>query len=38
MTVAAVSSSPHAEHDGRTVWFCGEGCRRAFLADPAAYA
>jgi xanthine dehydrogenase accessory factor len=37
MTVAAVPSSLNAEHDGRTVWFCGEGCRRAFLADPASY-
>jgi xanthine dehydrogenase accessory factor len=38
MTVAAVPSSLHAEHEGRTVWFCGEGCRRAFLAAPASYA
>jgi xanthine dehydrogenase accessory factor len=36
--VAAVPSSLHVQHEGRTVWFCAEGCRRAFLADPAAYA
>ncbi|MGY1603894.1 XdhC family protein [Geodermatophilus sp. SYSU D00815] len=38
MTVAAVGSSLHADVDGVRTWFCGEGCRRAFLADPAAYA
>ncbi|MGY1619600.1 XdhC family protein [Geodermatophilus sp. SYSU D00691] len=38
MTVAAVESSPHADVDGVRTWFCGEGCRRAFLADPAAHA
>ena len=38
MTVPAVPSSVHVELDGRTVWFCGDGCRRAFLADPASYA
>jgi YHS domain-containing protein len=26
------------EHDGRTYGFCRSGCRRAFEADPAAYA
>jgi xanthine dehydrogenase accessory factor len=25
------------ERGGRTVWFCGSGCRKAFLADPDAY-
>lgn len=25
------------EHDGRTYGFCGPGCRREFLEDPAAY-
>jgi xanthine dehydrogenase accessory factor len=38
MTVAAVDSSPHATVDGITTWFCCEGCRTAFLADPARYA
>jgi xanthine dehydrogenase accessory factor len=38
MTVAAVDSSPHATVDGLTTWFCCEGCRTAFLADPARYA
>jgi xanthine dehydrogenase accessory factor len=38
MTVAAVDSSPHAEVDGVRSWFCGEGCRAAFLADPVRYA
>jgi xanthine dehydrogenase accessory factor len=38
MTVAAVDSSPHATVDGRTTWFCCEGCRKAFLADPTRYA
>ncbi|MHB1738399.1 MAG: XdhC family protein [Actinomycetes bacterium] len=38
MTVAAVEASLHVEHDGRRVWFCGTGCRDAFLATPGAYA
>jgi len=38
MTVAPVDSSPHATVDGVTTWFCCEGCRTAFLADPARYA
>jgi xanthine dehydrogenase accessory factor len=38
MTVVAVRSSLHAELDGRTVWFCGEGCRRAFLENPGNHA
>jgi xanthine dehydrogenase accessory factor len=33
-----VPSSLSAEVDGTIVWFCGEGCRTAFLADPARYA
>jgi xanthine dehydrogenase accessory factor len=37
MTVATVPASLHVEHAGRTVWFCGPGCERAFLADPAGY-
>jgi xanthine dehydrogenase accessory factor len=38
MTVAPVESSPHATVDGVTTWFCCDGCRTAFLADPARYA
>jgi len=38
MTVAAVDSSAHATADGTTWWFCCDGCRTAFLADPARYA
>jgi xanthine dehydrogenase accessory factor len=38
MTVAAIDSSLHATVDGGTTWFCCEGCRTAFLADPARYA
>jgi xanthine dehydrogenase accessory factor len=37
MEVVASSPSPSAEHDGRTVWFCGEGCRSAFEADAERY-
>jgi xanthine dehydrogenase accessory factor len=38
MTVAAVDSSPHATVGGVTTWFCCEGCRTTFLADPDRYA
>ena len=38
MTVAPVDSSPHATVGGVITWFCCEGCRTAFLADPARYA
>lgn len=38
MTVAAVPASIHAEVDGTTWYFCCEGCKTTFLADPAAYA
>ena len=37
MSVAAVDASLHLEHEGRTVYFCGTGCLRAFAADPAGY-
>lgn len=33
MTVATVSASLHVRHDDDTTWFCGPGCRDAFLAD-----
>ncbi|MGY1642244.1 XdhC family protein [Geodermatophilus sp. SYSU D00703] len=39
MSVAAVEATPHATVDGTTTWFfCCDGCRAAFLADPARYA
>jgi xanthine dehydrogenase accessory factor len=38
MTVAPVDSSPHATVDGVPTWFCCEGCRTTFLADPGRYA
>jgi xanthine dehydrogenase accessory factor len=37
MTVAAVDSSLSATVDRVTTWFCCEGCRTAFLADPDRY-
>jgi xanthine dehydrogenase accessory factor len=32
MTVAAVASTPSLERDGKTFYFCGEGCRTEFEA------
>ena len=37
MSVATVEASLHAEVGGRTVWFCGTGCRDAYLDDPGRY-
>jgi xanthine dehydrogenase accessory factor len=37
MSVAAVETSLHVDHDGARVYFCGSGCVKAFTADPAAY-
>ena len=37
MTVAAVESSLHLDHDGRRHYFCGPGCLRAFSANPAGF-
>jgi xanthine dehydrogenase accessory factor len=37
MEVVAASPTLHVERDGRTVWFCGEGCKRAFEADVTAH-
>ncbi len=31
MKVAVTPDTPSAEHDGETVYFCGEGCRAAFV-------
>ena len=38
MTVPAAPPTLSVERQGRTVWFCGEGCMRAFEADPERYA
>jgi len=38
MAVATVEPSLHVEQLGRQWWFCGSGCRQAFLADPSAFA
>lgn len=37
MTVAAVEATLHVDVDGVRYWFCGSGCRDAFVADPAAF-
>ncbi len=34
MTVAVGAASLSARHAGRTAWFCGTGCRQAYLDDP----
>ena len=36
MTVAAVETSLHLDHDGTRYYFCGPGCLRAFSANPSA--
>jgi len=36
MTVAAVAGTPSLEHEGETVYFCGDACRAAFEAHAAA--
>ena len=38
MEVVAVETSLHADVDGIRFYFCSEGCRSAFLADPQRYA
>ncbi len=38
MRVAAVDASPHLDTPAGTVYFCGTGCRGAYLDNPAAYA
>jgi len=37
MSVPTVPASLHLEHAGRTWWFCGSGCQRAFATEPAAF-
>jgi YHS domain-containing protein/uncharacterized membrane protein YraQ (UPF0718 family) len=38
MTVDRRHAAGTAEHDGRSLFFCSEGCRAAFMADPHRYA
>ncbi len=38
MEVVAVETSLHADVDGIRFYFCSEGCRSSFLADPQRYA
>jgi xanthine dehydrogenase accessory factor len=35
MTVVAVADTPHVEHDGETVYFCCEGCKKKFQQEHA---
>jgi len=37
MTVDVERAAGHAEHDGRTYYFCNVRCRDRFIADPAAF-
>ena len=37
MTVEPTTARHRREHDGRTYWFCSEGCARKFEATPADY-
>ena len=37
MDVDPATTQQKAEHDGKTYFFCGPGCRKAFEADPAKY-
>jgi xanthine dehydrogenase accessory factor len=38
MAVAVSGATPSVEHQGHRVYFCGDGCRKAFEDDPARYA
>lgn len=37
MRINPATATAHEVHDGVTVYFCAEGCRRQFLANPHAY-
>lgn len=37
MPVTAAATSPHVETPAGRVWFCGTGCRTAYVDNPAAY-
>jgi xanthine dehydrogenase accessory factor len=38
MTVLVADAKYHSLHDGTDYWFCASGCKRAFDADPSAFA
>ena len=37
MDVDPATAQQRAEHEGKTYYFCGPGCRKAFEADPGKY-
>ncbi len=37
MDVDSATSKLNTEHEGKTYWFCGPGCRKAFQGEPAKY-
>lgn len=37
MSVDPENAAGSVEHEGRTYYFCGEGCRKAFEAEPGRY-
>ncbi len=37
MSVDPNAGKPSAEHGGKTFWFCSNGCKAKFEADPAKY-
>lgn len=37
MEVDPASAQHKSEYDGKTYYFCGPGCKKAFKADPATY-
>lgn len=38
MQIEPKHESPRAEHKGTAYYFCSEGCRNKFVADPEKYA
>ena len=32
--IEVTAETPHAEHDGKTYYFCCAGCKKKFEADP----
>lgn len=38
MKVDEAKAAAKAEHQGKTYYFCSNGCHKAFTADPAKYA
>ncbi|MDN5844518.1 MAG: YHS domain-containing protein, partial [Alcaligenaceae bacterium] len=37
MSVAHDAAKPHHHQDGKTFYFCSEGCHKKFVADPERY-